>query len=203
MKEFYKKEWFLWLCLILFAPVGIVLLWKYNKKNTIVKIFLSVASMILFLGVIASMPTTEEMNDTLGEAETSQKQNKDSDFQTEGEWALGDPYKFSVEIDSYDGDVYQSGEYEFTETTVNMEPEYTPYIYDIYASKESYDNMYDMFTDWDNRTPKDGVEILDMIGGYGNIDKPRSLKLETGYYIYVIPSEPIGKPTGILEIKKK
>ena len=32
-QKFYEKDWFLWASLILFAPVGIFLLWKNKKFN--------------------------------------------------------------------------------------------------------------------------------------------------------------------------
>lgn len=51
--KFYEKQWFMWLMLIIFAPVGILLMWKFNtkmKKST--KIILSIVFGIVFLIVI-------------------------------------------------------------------------------------------------------------------------------------------------------
>ena len=48
-KKFYQAKWFLWLWLIVFPPVGIILLWavhKGMKKRT--KIILSVVFVIWF-----------------------------------------------------------------------------------------------------------------------------------------------------------
>ena len=50
--KFYTQDWFMWIMLIFFAPVGIFLMWKFNdkmKKNT--KIILSIVFAIFFLAV--------------------------------------------------------------------------------------------------------------------------------------------------------
>lgn len=50
--KFYTKAWFMWVMLIIFAPVGIFLMWKFHpemKKNT--KIILTVVFAILFLAI--------------------------------------------------------------------------------------------------------------------------------------------------------
>lgn len=50
--KFYTKAWFMWVMLIIFAPVGIFLIWKFHpemKKNT--KIILTVVFAILFLAI--------------------------------------------------------------------------------------------------------------------------------------------------------
>ncbi len=50
--KFYAQDWFMWIMLIFFAPVGIFLMWKFNdkmKKNT--KIILSIVFAIFFLAV--------------------------------------------------------------------------------------------------------------------------------------------------------
>lgn len=51
-KKFYEQQWFMWVMLIFFTPVGIFLMWKFNsemKKN--IKIILSIVFGILFLVV--------------------------------------------------------------------------------------------------------------------------------------------------------
>lgn len=52
--KFYEQPWFMWLMLIIFAPVGILLMWKFNtkmKKST--KIILSIVFGIVFLIALA------------------------------------------------------------------------------------------------------------------------------------------------------
>lgn len=57
--KFYQQQWFMWIMLVFFAPVGIILMWKFNntmKKNT--KIILSIVFGIFFL--IMAFSETEE-----------------------------------------------------------------------------------------------------------------------------------------------
>lgn len=75
-KKFYEKNWFMWLWLILFPPIGLILLWichKDKKKKT--KIIFSVVFIIWFVILICATngntteptntnPTTEETQST-------------------------------------------------------------------------------------------------------------------------------------------
>lgn len=46
-RKFYQKKWFLWLWLIVFPPVGIILLWTVHKTmKGKTKIILSVVSVL-------------------------------------------------------------------------------------------------------------------------------------------------------------
>lgn len=50
-KKFYEKSWIMWVLLILFAPVGIFLMWKFHpemKKNF--KIVFTVLFILVFMG---------------------------------------------------------------------------------------------------------------------------------------------------------
>lgn len=69
---FLKEEWFMWLMLVIFAPVGIFLMWKYNqkfneeKKFIIAGIFLVIFALIWFPLLVNSQskddrPTTEQI----------------------------------------------------------------------------------------------------------------------------------------------
>jgi hypothetical protein len=52
-KKFYQRNWFLWLCLIILPPVGIILLWTCHKdKKTVIKIIISVIFVLWFLLLI-------------------------------------------------------------------------------------------------------------------------------------------------------
>ena len=50
--RFYKRTWFIILCLIFFWPLGVFLMWKYSQWNKIVKIIISV---ICFIALISSI----------------------------------------------------------------------------------------------------------------------------------------------------
>lgn len=48
--RFYERNWFLWLSLFLFAPLGIFLLWRYHEdKHIALKIVLSILFAIIFV----------------------------------------------------------------------------------------------------------------------------------------------------------
>lgn len=53
-KRFYQKKWFLWLWLIIFPPLGIVLLWTVHKAmKRKIKIILSVVSVLWLIILMA------------------------------------------------------------------------------------------------------------------------------------------------------
>lgn len=61
--KFYTQDWFMWIMLIFFAPVGIFLMWKYHtemKKNT--KIIISIIFGIIF--IVALIVPSDETNNT-------------------------------------------------------------------------------------------------------------------------------------------
>ncbi len=62
-KKFYEAKWFLWLFLILFPPIGIILLWvvhKDMKKNK--KIILTVIFAIWFIIMAATSGNNSSTN---------------------------------------------------------------------------------------------------------------------------------------------
>lgn len=73
-KKLYKTNWFLWLWVFLFPPVGIILIWACRKEmNTKKKIIFTVGIAILFIVLIAlfsSEPTVPTENPTINEQPT-------------------------------------------------------------------------------------------------------------------------------------
>ncbi|MCM1115288.1 MAG: hypothetical protein NC397_07320 [Clostridium sp.] len=52
--KFYKSKWFMWVCLILLPPIGIVLLWVFQKNmKKITRIILTIVFVFWFLVLIA------------------------------------------------------------------------------------------------------------------------------------------------------
>ena len=52
--KFYETNWFLWLTLILCAPIGIFVLWRFHAEETTrLKMIMSIIFLALFIGVIA------------------------------------------------------------------------------------------------------------------------------------------------------
>lgn len=48
----YNTGWLMWLTLLLFAPVGIILLWKNSKFNKNIKLIISSVSALFFISVL-------------------------------------------------------------------------------------------------------------------------------------------------------
>lgn len=62
-EKFYKKQWFMWLCLILFPPIGIALVWLVHKELSVKKrIIFSVIS-ALWLVYCLARPNEEVSSD--------------------------------------------------------------------------------------------------------------------------------------------
>ena len=49
MKPFYQKTWFIWLMLIIFFPIGAILLWLYGDYSKRTKTIIMVAFLLLFI----------------------------------------------------------------------------------------------------------------------------------------------------------
>lgn len=59
--KFYEQQWFMWVMFILFAPVGIFLMWKFNKTlNQKTKIILSVVFAFIFLIIMTGNDNDKE-----------------------------------------------------------------------------------------------------------------------------------------------
>lgn len=70
--NFYTQDWFMWIMLLLFPPVGIFLMWKFNekmKKNT--KIILSFIFGILFLISMVSGEDSSIVNEGISSSNNS------------------------------------------------------------------------------------------------------------------------------------
>lgn len=70
--KFYEKTWFMWVCLIFIAPVGIFLMWKYNKFNKVARIILSVIFGLVFLIRITGDHTTKQTAGKVAEETTKE-----------------------------------------------------------------------------------------------------------------------------------
>ena len=81
--EFYEKDWFIILMLIVFFPVGLFLMWKYSKWHKTAKIIISVffAVMVIFSNGSKESKNVETKN-TNAEVETVDK-TKDANAEAE------------------------------------------------------------------------------------------------------------------------
>lgn len=58
--KFYQKTWFIWLSLILFAPLGIILLWTQKKYKPVVRVILSFVFLIFFIAILPKGNNTNQ-----------------------------------------------------------------------------------------------------------------------------------------------
>lgn len=65
-KKFYQKNWFIYVCMFFFPPVGIALLWIFNKKSsTKFKGIISAIAVIWFVLLINSNPSNPTDTNTV------------------------------------------------------------------------------------------------------------------------------------------
>jgi len=84
--KFYHKNWFIWLSLILFAPLGIILLWSQKKYKIVPRTILSALFLILFLIIVTPNSNSDNTNQASGTSTTttqteSHTQNKSQDIE--------------------------------------------------------------------------------------------------------------------------
>src|SRR5699024_525948 len=74
-EKFYNKKWFTILILILFTPVGIILMWKNNQWTKKTRIILSIIFGVYFIIMfIYSQPTEEEKAEEKAQQEQQEKE---------------------------------------------------------------------------------------------------------------------------------
>lgn len=78
LKNNYQKQWFMWVMLIFFCPVGIFLMFKYNKVySKKVKIIIAIFSVIFTMFVLAS--DYAETNNTQQPQNVNKEETKNND----------------------------------------------------------------------------------------------------------------------------
>lgn len=104
-KKFYQTKWFLWLWLIVFPPIGIILLWtchKQKKKES--RIVLSVVFIIWFIILMvatkdgpSTTPTTEPASSVPSIVSTVEESSIPQDVSESGESPNKMPREISVQ----------------------------------------------------------------------------------------------------------
>jgi hypothetical protein len=83
--KFYEKQWFMWIMLIFLAPVGIYLLWKYNRfsKNTrkIIAVVFGVFWIFAMIGAQSDRKEREAFNKQQSELKQIEKENQQKKVQ--------------------------------------------------------------------------------------------------------------------------
>ena len=101
-----------------------------------------------------------------------------SKYQTGCTWALDENYCFAVEVDNFDGDVYQAGNYKFSSKIWDKK---IPAIYDIYVSQNLYNKTRSL----------QETEFVGSVGGIAN--EFVETTLSPGDYVYVIFNPVVGE----------
>lgn len=112
-----------------------------------------------------------------------------STYLRETTWALLDNYAFAVEVDSYEGDVFEAGEYIFKEDLV-LDGQ-VPVIWDIYVSAEYKNSISEL-------------QESELKGSVGGVEKAElTIELSAGQYVYVKYNKTAGEPGGVLRVSKQ
>ena len=121
-------------------------------------------------------------------------------YKTSGEWAMYDSnYMFAVEVDEYNGDVFQAGTYEFklsagrSKAASGGSQAVLPGIFDVYVGNKEYKNIAEMKQD----IPDPQITV----GGMGSNDTTTKYELVAGQYVYIIPFEMDYQPSGYVSFK--
>ena len=142
--EFYEKDWFIVLMLIVFFPVGLFLMWKYSKWHKTAKIIISVffAIMVIFSdgskesknvetkNTNAEVETAVETKDANAEAETA-KANKIKELQeksktildTKGYYDMNEEERKTINelVEKWDDEIDYSFKSEYADKKVQYE----------------------------------------------------------------------------------
>lgn len=120
---------------------------------------------------------------------------KKSNYKSSGTWANSSNYMFAVEIDDFDGDVYEAGTYRFFPDLVDRVDSLmcseTPIVWDVYVSYHEYTKLSEL---------KES-EYVASIGGITKTEE--DIVLKKGNYVYINYNEVLGEPAGILKFEKK
>jgi len=162
-KPFHKKEWFMWLMLILIAPIGLILLWRNKKYITKTKWILTGVFTVWFIIMgIAAQPTEEEIAEKEAKEERKQqreeekKKKKEEEKKEEEERLANRSIDEAIEEDDHNvDDAELSDEGELT-LTIDASGSFSPNsVAETYVYR-SFESMNDAFKDED----VDEVEVI-------------------------------------------
>lgn len=183
--KFYEQEWFMWLMLFLFTPLGIVFMFKFNKRlskqtKLILTIIFSLLFIIVFFINMSDSDDNNINNDNIIENDNiSNDSNKkdsysfDEKFEFDDlEITIGSNYTFTT-IDNRYSDYYGKDIIKLPITVKNLSNEthsLNMFYYSIYGSQ--------------------GTEIKNVGGIYfdDNIDYAGDLRSDASYtkYMYLL-----------------
>lgn len=108
--KFYSQEWFMWLMLVACAPIGILLMFKFNKRlTTKIKVIIAVIFGLLFL-LFNFIPSDSDSNDM----ENSNLNNNSSVENNQNNAPAKKSYSFNDTFEFDDLEITIGSNYTFT-----------------------------------------------------------------------------------------
>lgn len=145
---------------------------RFGKKDILI-----VCTAVLFgLFVFNALFGDQIGNSQPRGSENSNGGDEQTGYLLDAMWALGDNYMFAVEVDGFDGDVFQSGTFDFYPETIDNHK--IQAIYDVYVGSEELSSTSDVIQD---------CEYIGAVGG--TAQESITVNLNAGSYVYVIFNE--------------
>ena len=168
---------------------------KNTKLVVIITIScLAVAAVFVILGNVFrnnNVRVISPNNDIASISDIRSVESKTPKYETYAEWADLSNYMFAVEVDDFDGDIFEAGDYRFYVQGESTNPQDVFVVWDVYISDNCYDNIRQL-----NKN-----ELKASVGG--NAKTEQTIHIEKGKYVYIKYNETVGNPKGILCIEKQ
>lgn len=152
-----------------------------RKADAVVALIFAVLT-----ALVVTLYVKNEMSERASKRTNSYSYNiSSSKYLTDGTWSLeSTTYCFAVEVDSYNGDIYESG----------------TYIFGVTNDKLGEAPMYDIYIE-NNEVSKYELKTPDYtVGGAG--DTGTSIYLPKNSYVYIVPVDMVYSPKGFLVFSK-
>lgn len=170
-----------------------------KKKTLIIIVIVAILVIFYIIGMVTGNgkppeKSTEKSDPVETETQVPQEEQtqETKEYKTTATWADLNNYMFAVEVDDFDGDIFQAGSYRLYPDAVDLEDSLkTPIVWDVYVSNNLYTNSNELSES----------EYVSSVGGI-EMDECE-LELEKGQYVYINYNDVLGEPTGMLQIEMK
>lgn len=108
-EKFYQKTWFIWVMILLFWPIGLLLLWKSDKYTTKIKAIISIIFILVISFAMLNSPSSTTKNEQTNSKNSVQTESvtKKSETQEDNYNHLNDAEKILQQI--YDDNAMKLG----------------------------------------------------------------------------------------------
>lgn len=171
------------------------------KKKMLIAIAVIVLIVIFYIIGVTVAPSNETKTESsfsstensTASSDISADEGQTTDYLNKTTWAALQNYMFAVEVENFDGDIFEAGTYRFYPDAVNLDdyPTKIPVVWDIYISDKYYTNPNQLKDD----------EYVATVGG---LEKDEyTAELLAGKYVYINYNKVLGEPMGMLQIEKQ